>query len=147
MISQNLGDAAVIYQADPAAPPLELDLYHSGVRCGFPSPADEYATTRMDLNAYVVQHPGSTFYVKAVGGSMLPAIHPGDLLVVDRALQPTPGKVVIAVVAGEFTAKRLRLVCGVPCLAADDPGHATVPVGDGSDVAIWGVVTHVIHQP
>jgi len=126
----------------------ELDLYLVPAACGFPSPADDFIECKLDLNDYLIRHPAATFYVRASGDSMRQAgIHSGDLLIVDRAVEPTPGRVVIAVVDGDFTVKRLKRIDGNLCLAPDNDAYPPVPLGDGEGVSIWGVVTAVVHQP
>ena len=126
----------------------ELDLYLAPAACGFPSPADDFIECKLDLNDYLIRHPAATFYVRASGDSMRQAgIHSGDLLIVDRAVEPTPGRVVIAVVDGDFTVKRLKRINGDLCLAPDNDAYPPVPLGDGEGVSIGGVVTAVVHQP
>ena len=78
------------------------------MRAGFPSPADDYIETMLDLNEYLIKHPAATFFVKASGESMVNAgIHSGDILIVDRSLEAVHGKIVIAALNGELTVKRL----------------------------------------
>lgn len=123
---------------------LKLQLIKdSGLKAGFPSPADDFSTESTDLNEYLVKHPNATFIIKVDGCSMEPVIHSGDLLIVDRAIEPTHGRIVIASLDGEFTVKRLMINSGVPVLRADNPIYKPIPVKDTSAV-VWGVVTFVI---
>ena len=86
-----------------------LPLYASKVQAGFPSPADDFMEGRLDLNQHLVKHPTATFFVRVSGDSMIEAgIHPDDILVVDRSLEPRHGKIVIAALDGELTVKRLH---------------------------------------
>jgi len=86
-----------------------IPLFAAGVPAGFPSPADDYIDRHLDLHEHLIEHPAATFYVRASGDSMVGAgIHDGDLLIVDRAVEPRDGHIVIAVVHGELTVKRLR---------------------------------------
>lgn len=127
-------------------PALFLPLYGETVPAGFPSPASDYVRDRLDLNQLLVRHPEATFFVQAKGHSMLGAgIHDGDKLVVDRALQPRHGHVVIAVVDGEFTVKRLYQQGGVCKLRAENPEYPDIVPRDGQSFEIFGVVTSVIH--
>ncbi|HPC48368.1 MAG TPA: translesion error-prone DNA polymerase V autoproteolytic subunit, partial [Deltaproteobacteria bacterium] len=88
---------------------LSVPLYTARVSAGFPSPADAFVDGRLDLNEHLVAHPAATFFVRVEGTSMIDAgIHPGDILIVDRALEPRNGSVVVAVLDGEFTVKRYR---------------------------------------
>lgn len=138
--------AGVTVYTPDASTRHKLNLYLSTVVAGFPSPAEEYVECRLDISEYLVKHPAATFYVRVSGDSMRGAgIHSGDLLVVDRSLTPKPGRVVIAIVAGQFTVKRLKRVAGRMCLAPENDAFAPIPLDE--EVALWGVVTHVIHQP
>ncbi|NMQ18897.1 translesion error-prone DNA polymerase V autoproteolytic subunit [Candidatus Competibacter phosphatis] len=129
-----------------APSPLELLLYAARVPAGFPSPADDDVEGRLDLNQHLIRHPAATFFVRVSGESMLGAgIHPGDLLVVDRALEPAHGKVVIAVVNGELTVKRLCIRDGQVRLLAENERYAPIVLSGDMDLQIWGVVTNVIH--
>ena len=99
----------VLLGADLDASPLALPLFAGGVAVGFPSPADDHIDARLDLNEHLVRHPAATFFVRAMGDSMLGGgIHSGDLLIVDHALRPVDGRIVIAAVDGEYTVKRYR---------------------------------------
>jgi DNA polymerase V len=116
------------------------------VTAGFPSPADDYVEGRLDLNAHLVKHPAATFFVRVAGDSMIGAgIHPGDILVVDRSLEAVDKRVVIAVVNGELTVKRLRMTQGRITLAAENPAYAPMEIRPDMEFEIWGVVTTVIH--
>ncbi|TAL65038.1 MAG: translesion error-prone DNA polymerase V autoproteolytic subunit, partial [Legionella sp.] len=116
------------------------------VRAGFPSPADDYIETMLDLNEYLIKHPAATFFVRASGDSMINAgIHSGDILIVDRSLEATNGRIVIAALNGELTVKRLIRHNGQVKLAAENPNFPTLDITDEYDVVIWGVVTSVIH--
>jgi len=126
---------------------LEIPLFTARVQAGFPSPADDFVDKRLDLNELLVAHPAATFFVRVEGTSMIEAgIHPGDILVVDRALEPKNGSVVIAVVDGEFTVKRYRHSRGRSVLAADNPDFRPIEPAGHMAVEVWGVVTYVIHK-
>jgi DNA polymerase V len=85
-----------------------LPLFSGKVAAGFPSPADDYVEKTLDLNELLVQKPAATFFVRAQGESMLGVgIHPNDILVVDRSIEPVLGKIVICALNGELTVKRL----------------------------------------
>lgn len=132
----------------PATAPvkLPLPLFASRVPAGFPSPADDYIDQRLDLNDHLIDHPAATFFVRVSGDSMTGAsIHDGDLLIVDRALEPADGRIVIAAVNGELTVKRLALQSGAAWLLPENPAYAPLPITEGLDCVIWGVVTRVIH--
>lgn len=121
------------------------------VSAGFPSPADDFMETKLDLNRHLVTHPAATFFVRVAGESMTGAgIHNGDTLVVDRALDVRDGDVVIAVVDGEFTVKRFRKKKDGVWLVAEHPDYPAIRLDDDSvDVgagAIWGVVSSVVRK-
>jgi DNA polymerase V len=125
---------------------LKLDLYQCPVSAGFPSPAEDYIEGRLDLNRYLIKHPAATFFVRVTGDSMIDAgIHPGDLLIVDRAIAPTNGKVVIAVLNGELTVKRVRQSKQKLLLVPDNPKYPSLQIHAEMDFQIWGVVTNVVH--
>ena len=126
---------------------LALPLAGERVAAGFPSPADDYMEVGIDLNEQLIQHPTSTFFLRVSGESMLGAgIHHGDLLVVDRSLDPRPGRVVVAVLDGEFTLKRLTQHQGRLRLEAANPAYPPLELHRCGDVQIWGVAIHVIHS-
>lgn len=124
-----------------------LPLYLSTVSAGFPSPADDYIEKNLDLNEYLIKHPVSTFFLRVSGDSMIKAgIKSGDILVVDRSLKPINNNVVVAVVANEFTVKRLKIVKKKIYLAPENDGMNDIEIKESDDFQVWGVVTSVIHQ-
>lgn len=126
----------------------KLPLYASKVPAGSPSPADDCIEKQLDLNEFLIKHPAATFCVRAHGNSMINAgIHENDILIVDRSLKPTTGKIVIAAVDGELTVKRLNIQDGKLFLMSENPDYKPIEVKEGSEVYIWGVVTSVIHSP
>jgi DNA polymerase V len=125
---------------------LELPLQNCSVPAGFPSPAEDYVEHKIDLNSYLVTHPAATFFVRASGNSMTGAnIHDGDLLIVDRALEATHDDIVIAVVHGEITVKRLYYLRGEVALIPENDSYKKIFINEHSELHIWGVVTNVIH--
>lgn len=128
--------------------PLLLPLYLTKVAAGFPSPAEDYLSSSLDLNEHLIKHPAATFLVRASGSSMLNAgIHENDILVVDRSCPPASGKIVIAAIDGQLTVKRLhKKKNGKFLLKAENPDHPSIEVNEESDVHIWGVVTYIIHS-
>lgn len=127
-------------QADTALP-----LVEHGVSAGFPSPALDFMEYKIDLNKHLARNPLSTFYIKVAGHSMVNAgIDDGDLLVVDRSLEPTHGRIAICLIDGEFTVKRIKLTPDDLWLMPENPAYEPLPVTEANQFAIWGVVTHVI---
>ncbi len=124
-----------------------LPLFLTRVPAGFPSPADDYLELSLDLNDYLIKHPAATFMVRVSGDSMKNAgIQSGDLLIVDRSLEASHGKIVIAAIDGELTVKRLYQQGNRVQLVPDNPAWQAITINELQDVVIWGVVTHVIHQ-
>ena len=124
-----------------------LPLFLSKVRAGFPSPADDYLDKKLDLNEFLIKHPAATFYVRVKGDSMIKAgINSGDVLLVDRSLEPKDKKIVVAVLNNEFTVKRVRKAKDKLFLVSENDDYAPIEVKEGADFEIWGVVVHVIHS-
>ena len=123
-----------------------LPLASAAVAAGFPSPADDYIESRIDLNDVLIRHPSSTFFLRVSGDSMQGAgIQHGDLLVVDRSLEARPGLIVVAVLDGAFTLKRLARHRGRLRLEAANSAYPPLELHRCGDVQIWGVAVHVIH--
>jgi DNA polymerase V len=116
----------------------------SSVAVSFGSPAQDSGVARLDLNDVLIRHPQATFLMRATGDAMREAgIDNGDLMLVDRSIEPQHAHVVIAVVEGEFVCRRLITQEGL-CLRASDPAVADVTPDDGEDLRVWGVVTTVV---
>ena len=123
--------------------PMVASLLHAG----FPSPADDYRETALDLNSLVIQHPEATFYVRVTGDSMHDAgIRAGDILVVDRAITPTDKTIIVALINGEFTVKRLSLQNDQLALLPANPRYRPLLITEEMEFQVWGVVTYCIHQ-
>ncbi|CAK6696351.1 LexA repressor [Synechococcus sp. CBW1107] len=134
------------WRLEPQRPPLALPLAAETVAAGFPSPADDYMEAAIDLNEVLIRHPSSTFFLRVSGDSMIGAgIHHGDLLIVDRSLEPRPGRIVVAVLEGAFTLKRLVRQQGRWLLEAAHPAYPLLELGAADDDRLWGVAIHVIH--
>ena len=122
-------------------------LFLASVSAGFPSPAEDYIEGRLDLNRHLIKHPAATFFVRVAGDSMIGAgIHPGDILVVDRALEPQDSNVVIAVIDGELTVKRISQRHGKLFLVPDNQAYEPLEIIETMEFEVWGVVTSVIHN-
>jgi DNA polymerase V len=126
---------------------LARPLFLSGVSAGFPSPAEDYVDRALDLNELLIKHPAATFFVRVAGDSMVGAgIHHNDILIVDRSLEAASGRIVIAVVGGELTVKRLVHDKNGSRLVAENPNYPPIPLTEESGCEIWGVVTGLVHQ-
>lgn len=128
------------------SPVLALPLFTGKVAAGFPSPADDYVEKTLDLNELLVKKPAATFFARAQGESMLGAgIHPNDILVIDRSLEPVAGKIVVCALNGELVVKRLQQRHGQWILASENSAYPDITVREELEMVVWGVVTHVIH--
>jgi DNA polymerase V len=124
-----------------------LPLFMNPVAAGFPTQTEDYVEDRIDLNEHLIKHPAATFLVRVAGESMLDAgIHPNDILIVDRAVEAKNGKIVIAVVDGELTVKRLKQHKGEIMLMPENESFEPLKITTEMDFRIWGVVTQVIHS-
>lgn len=124
---------------------LALPFYGNSCSAGFPSPAQDWIDSSLDLNEHYIRHPSATYYVRASGDSMAECgILSGDLLIVDRAIKPVHGSIVIAAIENEFTVKRLMLHPGL-CLMPMNPAYSPIYVNP-DELEIFGVVTHSIHD-
>lgn len=130
-----------------AALPLVLPMPEACVRAGFPSPAEDFTVNRLDLTQLLVTHPQATYLLRVAGASMHDAgIDDGDILLVDKAIKPKHGDVVVAVVDGEFTVKTLYQRAGRFKLKAANPTFADIVPKEGQTVEVWGVVTSSIKR-
>jgi len=125
----------------------ELPFYVAKISAGFPSPAEDFIERKLDLNEYLIKNPAATFFVKVSGQSMINAgIHDGDILVVDRSLDAANNKIVIGVVNGEFTVKRLLKKNNKLFLVPENPDFKPIEINEAMDASIWGVVTYTIRK-
>ena len=116
------------------------------VAAGFPSPAQDYFDGRIDLNEHLINDVTSTYVVRVSGESMTGAgISDGDELIVNRALEPKDGSVVVAVLDGELTIKRLRITPTGVVLQAENPDYPDIEVPALSDLVIWGTAVRCLH--
>ncbi|NGX39245.1 MAG: LexA repressor [Chlamydiae bacterium] len=128
-------------------PGLPLPLFSHTVEAGFPSPAEGYLDETIDLNQLLIAHPTATFFVRVMGESMNQAgILPGDVLVVDRSIEPQNRSIVLAVINAEFTVKRLLKKEKKLFLAPENSSFSPIEITSETDFKIWGVITYVIHK-
>ncbi len=122
-------------------------LKQNHISAGFPSPADDYIHAGINLNDELIHHPASTFFLRVTGHSMTHAgIRDGDLLIVDRSLNPQPGRIVVAILDGHFTVKKLINRKGLLCLEAANPKYPLIDLRKYKDIYLWGVGTYSIHN-
>lgn len=145
---QKIGDLKITEILSPEqVVHYELPLFLEPVSAGFPSPADDYLESKLDLNDLIVRNPASTFFVRVTGDSMKDAgIYSGDILVVDKALEPKDGSVIIAVIDGELTVKRLSKIQNKLFLLPENTNYKPIEITEQMSFEVWGVVKTVIHS-
>jgi DNA polymerase V len=122
-------------------------LYATHVSAGFPAPGDDSVEERLDINRYLIDNPTATFFVRAVGDSMSGAhIATGDILVVDRSVEPRHGMIVVAALMGELVVKRLVVRGRASFLVAEHEGYPSIQIGAEHDCVVWGVVVGVVRK-
>jgi DNA polymerase V len=138
------GNVIDLFSADTETV-LELPLVSQGISAGFPSPALDFIDLSIDLNKHLIKHPSATFFGRVKGDSLKNAgISNGDLLVIDKSLEPVNGKIAVCFIDGEFTAKRIRITKNEIILMPENENYQPIRVTEENDFIIWGVVTHVI---
>ena len=126
---------------------ISVPMVGRSVHAGFPSPADDFIEEMIDLNQVLIQNPTSTFLWRVVGDCMIDVkIFPGDVVVVDRSLNPKHRSIVLAIIDGEPTLKRLNRRGGVMILHNKNAKLPTFVIADGMEVSIWGIVTATIRD-
>ena len=125
---------------------IEVDLLGE-VRAGFPSPADEEPREKLDLIKLLVRHPASTFFFRVGGTSMIDAeMDEGDIIIVDRSIEPYNGCSAVCFIDGEFTVKRVERHSDHTMLIAANPKFEPIRISADNEFAIWGVVTYIIKR-
>ena len=126
---------------------LKLPLVNAFISAGFPSPADDYLDTKLDLNQLLIQNPSSTFFARVRGNSMEDVgINDGDILIIDKSLEPMHNSVLVCFIDGEFTVKKIRKSNGDLYLMPQSKDFEPIKVDKNSDFRLWGVVTYCIHK-
>lgn len=123
----------------------ELPFISSGIKAGFPSPAADFDETKISLDNVLVKNREATFYAKASGTSMIGAgIDDGDILVIDRSIEPQNNKIAVCFIDGEFTIKRIQIEKDCVFLMPENKNFQPIKVTDENELIIWGIVTYVI---
>lgn len=126
---------------------ISLPYADGGIQAGFPSPAQDHICESIDLNKEIVLHPAATFYGRVAGDSMIEeGIEPGDLIVIDRSLEPDDGDLAVCCLDGDFTLKRISLRPGEIWLMPSNETYDPILVTPDCSFEIWGVVTHTIKK-
>ncbi len=126
---------------------LELPLASSDVAAGFPSPAADYDNLKIDLNAELIRNAASTFFARVSGVSMVgDNVDDGDMLVVDKSIEPYDGCLAVCFLDGDFTLKRLEITSSGAVLIPSNDSYAPIVVTEENEFRVWGVVTYVIKK-
>lgn len=126
---------------------VALPYADQGIQAGFPSPAQDYISESIDLNRELIRHPAATFYGRVSGDSMIgDGIESGDILVIDRSIEPSDGDLAVCCLDGDFTLKRISLTDGVVRLIPSNEAFDPILVTPESQFEVWGVVTYTIKQ-
>ena len=126
---------------------VSLPLANQGISAGFPSPADDFLDLSIDLNKELIKHPYATFYGRVSGDSMIGAgLDDGDLLIIDKSLEPRDGKIAVCFIDGEFTVKRIKIEKDSLYLMPENKKYKPLKVTEDNEFIIWGVVTSVIKK-
>ena len=127
--------------------PIELPFITAGIKAGFPSPAADFDETKISLDAVLVKNRETTFYAKASGTSMIGAgIDDGDIMVIDRSLEPKNNKVAVCLLDGEFTVKRIKITKEEVFLMPENKLFDPIKITEENQLIIWGIVTYVIKK-
>lgn len=127
--------------------PIELPFITAGIKAGFPSPAADFDETKISLDAFLVKNKEATFYAKASGASMTGAgIDDGDILVINRSLEPQNNQIAVCFLDGEFTVKRIKVTQDEMLLMPENKAFEPIKITEENQLIIWGIVTHVIKK-
>ena len=145
---KKLADSSVLefYSANTNSS-MELPLVDGGIAAGFPSPAQDYIDLKIDLNKELIDNPSSTFYARVKGTSMIDAgISDGDILVIDKSLEPHDGDTAVCFIDGEFTLKFIKIEPDAVFLVPANPKFSPIKVTEDNNFCIWGIVTYSIKK-
>ncbi|MEJ6736034.1 MAG: translesion error-prone DNA polymerase V autoproteolytic subunit [Flavobacteriales bacterium] len=124
---------------------LKLPLYDNGISAGFPSPADDFLDTSIDLNKELIKNKSTTFFARVKGSSMVGAgIDDGDLLIIDKSIKPKSNDIAVCFIDGDFTVKRIDITKDIIWLVAENKKYKPIKVTSDNDFTIWGIVINVI---
>lgn len=126
---------------------MNMPLLDNKIPAGFPSPAQDYNSDALDLNRELINNPASTYCARVTGDSMIDCgINDGDLLIIDKSIPPTDGKIAVCFLDGEFTVKRLSVRQDGVYLMPANQRYNPIHVNEDSNFQVWGIVTHIIKK-
>lgn len=142
-----LNENKILFFVPNADSKMEIPFISDGIKAGFPSPAADFDGTRISIDQIVVKNATATFYAKASGNSMIGAgIDDGDILVIDKSLEPQDGKIAVCFIDGEFTIKRIKVQENSLLLLPENPTFKPIEVTQENNFIIWGIVTYVVKK-
>ena len=145
MKSKKVNDNKLQFFGSDSTDSSSIPISNNSISAGFPSPADDFKETRISLDKTLVKNEEATFYARVSGKSMVNAgLDDGDLLVIDRSLEPENGKIVVCFIDGEFTVKRLKKQAEKLFLMPENESYKPIEITEANDLLVWGVVTYVI---
>tara|TARA_B100001146_G_C15807188_1_gene275215 strand:+ start:70 stop:501 length:432 start_codon:yes stop_codon:yes gene_type:complete len=122
-------------------------LIEQGISAGFPSPADDFKEIRISLDKELVKNEEATFYARVSGDSMQGAgLENGDLLIIDRSIEPSNNKIAVCFIDGEFTVKRIKIESKKIQLIPENKKYSPIEINEENELIIWGIVTYVIKK-
>ncbi len=122
-------------------------LIEQGISAGFPSPADDFKEIRISLDKELVKNVDATFYARVSGNSMEDAgISDGDLLVIDRSIEPKNNKIAVCFLDGDFTVKRINKIGEKLYLKPENKDYKKIEINEENELIIWGIVTYVVKK-
>ena len=126
---------------------LELQLFDSRIQAGFPSPAQGSFADSVDLNHELINNPAATFCARVIGNSMIDSgINEGDMLIIDRSIEPHDGDIAVCFIDGDFTVKRILIKDDEMSLVPANRHYPIIRVPKESNFVVWGVVSHIIKK-
>lgn len=147
LLKLHTGSKLEIYSASTETE-LELPMLPTDISAGFPSPALDFVEISIDLNKQLIEHPAATYYGRVQGESMRDAgINDGDLLIIDKSIEPVDGKIAVCFLNGEFTLKRIKIDKKGLWLIPENDRYKPIKVEEHNDFKIWGIVTYIIKKP
>jgi DNA polymerase V len=147
LLNLHKGKELEIYSAETETD-LELPMLPFQISAGFPSPALDFVDLSIDLNKQLIEHPSATYYGRVKGESMKNAgINDGDLLVIDKSIEPIDGKIAVCYFDGEFTLKRIKIKKDGLWLMPENEEYKPIKIEEGNSLTIWGIITYIIKKP
>ena len=126
---------------------LDAILINTGISAGFPSPAGDYKQERISLDKELIKNQEATFFARVSGESMVNAgLEDGDLIIIDRSIEPENNKIAVCYIDGEFTVKRVVTKKGNLYLKPENENYKEIKIIEGNELIIWGIVTYVIKR-